>query len=281
MPEPEFDGSSPTGDVSSPLDGTEAGSTAGHDGASTEAAERSDGYGPVEAVAAAPAPVGLALDSPALAESERLARAALAEIAPASLVGALVGVDDEGDGVYSLRFATSQPGYADWLWTVAMNRLVDEATPNVLETELLPGPDALLAPAWVPWADRLAEYEATHAEGADADDAGAETAARAVPTRRRRRTRVRVDGTQAAVDDVSAADGPSSGHAADDDESVAERDRAGSTGDDERGRRDATTRPARGTVLRTGARRRRTVRERAATEELGDTSIPEGASGSE
>ena len=30
----------------------------------------------------------------------------------------------------------------------------------MLETELMPGESALLAPDWVPWSDRLAEYRA-------------------------------------------------------------------------------------------------------------------------
>ena len=33
----------------------------------------------------------------------------------------------------------------------------------MLETELMPGDGALLAPDWVPWADRLEEYKAAQA----------------------------------------------------------------------------------------------------------------------
>lgn len=229
----------------------------------------------------APAPLGLSLDDPALAESERLAREALAEVTRPALVGALVRVDDEGGGVYSLRFETTQRGYVDWLWTVAMNRLVDEPRPNVLETELLPGVDALLAPAWVPWADRLAEYEAAHADEVEDEDdteASGETAELAVSSRRRRRTRVRVDATS----------GPSDGAAPEGHERPAEPTASdegspgGGTSSDaselERPSTSRASRPARGTVLRTGARRRRTKRGSEAVEDGG---APTGAAQSD
>jgi hypothetical protein len=61
------------------------------------------------------------------------------------------------DGVATVRFASSQPGYPGWFWTVALSDLPD-ITPTVLELELLPGEGALLSPDWVPWADRMEEY---------------------------------------------------------------------------------------------------------------------------
>jgi hypothetical protein len=39
-----------------------------------------------------------------------------------------------------------------------MSRIDDSSEPFVLETELMPGDGALLAPDWVPWSDRLADY---------------------------------------------------------------------------------------------------------------------------
>lgn len=95
-------------------------------------------------------------------ELEALARTALAEITTAQSVGALAGVTEEGDGVVSLAFACTSPGYPGWHWTVSIAQLPD-AEPSVLEAELLPGDGALLAPDWVPWADRLADYEAMQA----------------------------------------------------------------------------------------------------------------------
>ena len=98
---------------------------------------------------------------------EDLARGALLEITPASTVGEYVGTTDEGDGVVSVLFASAQPGYPDWRWTVSIAQVEGEE-PTVREAELMPAEGALLAPDWVPWSDRLADYKA--AQEPDADD---------------------------------------------------------------------------------------------------------------
>ena len=97
-----------------------------------------------------------------------LARRALTEITPADTIGEELEPVDEVDGVVSVRFATLLPGYPGWAWTVSVAQVAGEE-PSVLEAELLPGDDALVAPPWVPWADRLAEMTAQEA-GDDSDD---------------------------------------------------------------------------------------------------------------
>jgi len=96
-----------------------------------------------------------------------VARAALLEITPASTVGDLVSEQSEGDGVSTVRFASTMLGYPDWFWTVSVAQLTAEdghlEQPTVLEAELLPGDGALIAPDWVPWADRLEDYKAAQA----------------------------------------------------------------------------------------------------------------------
>jgi len=96
-----------------------------------------------------------------------VARAALLEITPESTVGALVSEQSEGDGVSTVRFASTMLGYPDWFWTVSVAQLTAEdghlEEPTVLEAELLPGEGALIAPDWVPWADRLEDYKAAQA----------------------------------------------------------------------------------------------------------------------
>ena len=98
-----------------------------------------------------------------------LALAALHEITPASTVGPAAGYTAEDDGAVSLRFHTRLAGYPGWFWTVSV-AVVDDSEPTVLEVELLPGDGALLAPDWVPWATRLAEYQAAQAAAAVDDD---------------------------------------------------------------------------------------------------------------
>ena len=110
----------------------------------------------------------------ALLDAHDLAYAALLEITPAATIGKPAGHIVEPDGVVSLMFETTLLGYPGWFWTVSLARVAGEE-PTVLEAELLPGEKALVAPDWVPWAVRLAEYQAAQAAAAelareDADD---------------------------------------------------------------------------------------------------------------
>lgn len=101
-------------------------------------------------------------DSVATSTDFELGRVALLEITTAETIGEPAGSIDEGDGVVSVYFACTMTGYPGWRWTVSIAH-VSGLEPGVLETELTPGDDALLSPAWVPWADRLAEYKETQA----------------------------------------------------------------------------------------------------------------------
>jgi hypothetical protein len=100
---------------------------------------------------------------PEFAPLEELARGALAEITDAETVGGFLGQVDETGGAVSLLFEAAMLGYPGWRWTVSI-ATVEGAEPTVLEAELMPGEGALLSPDWVPWSERLAEYEA--AQGA-------------------------------------------------------------------------------------------------------------------
>ncbi|OII37342.1 DNA primase [Curtobacterium sp. MMLR14_010] len=102
-----------------------------------------------------------------------LARTALLEVTEESTVGSFAGTTDEGDGVVSVLFANRMAGYPGWRWTVSVAHVEGE-DPSVLEVELMPGDGSLLAPEWVPWSERLADYRAAQ-EGVDeADVDGAE-----------------------------------------------------------------------------------------------------------
>lgn len=107
---------------------------------------------------------------PRLLAAHDLALAALHEITPASTVGPAADYALEPGGAVSLRFHNRLPGYPGWYWTVTL-AVVSDAEPTVLEVELLPGAGALLAPDWVPWATRLAEYHAQQAAAAESADA--------------------------------------------------------------------------------------------------------------
>ncbi|MFN4002431.1 DUF3027 domain-containing protein [Microcella sp.] len=118
---------------------------------------------PKKAAATAVAPGAAGADAAVL---EPIARQALGEITRPANVGSLRDVV-VADDVATVRFATTQGGYLGWFWTVSI-AVNPGLEPSVLETELMPAEGALLAPEWVPWADRLEEYLAQQAlEGAD------------------------------------------------------------------------------------------------------------------
>lgn len=129
---------------------------------------------PVEAAAAAeviaPAAEVIAIDE---AVARELARAALGEITPETTIGDPVDASTDAEGVLTVRFANRMPGYPGWFWTVSLAQ-VDGSAPTVLEAELMPGEGALTAPDWLPWAERLAEYQAAQAaaaaEGLETDE---------------------------------------------------------------------------------------------------------------
>ncbi len=61
----------------------------------------------------------------------------------------------EGDRVVTHYFACKELGYRGWRWAVTVARASRAKIVTVDEAVLLPGPDALLAPEWVPWSERL------------------------------------------------------------------------------------------------------------------------------
>ncbi|MGL3807722.1 DUF3027 domain-containing protein [Paeniglutamicibacter sp. R2-26] len=92
-----------------------------------------------------------------LAAAHERARAALLEIAPESMIGAHLDAVCDGDRLVTHRFVTLQPGYEGWCWFATLTRIPRAQAKDitVCEVGILPGEDALLAPAWVPWAERV------------------------------------------------------------------------------------------------------------------------------
>lgn len=85
-----------------------------------------------------------------------LARAAILEVADsADDVGPHLGCETEGQRVVSHYFAANLAGYPGWKWVATLSRAARARNATVCEVELLPGDGALLAPRWVPWAERL------------------------------------------------------------------------------------------------------------------------------
>ncbi|PFG66139.1 DUF3027 domain-containing protein [Enemella evansiae] len=94
----------------------------------------------------------------ACADAVDLAReAAEAATTVVMSVGEHTEVRAEADRVATHYFACTHPGYRGWQWAVTVARASRARKVTVDEVVLLPGPDALLSPAWVPWADRISD----------------------------------------------------------------------------------------------------------------------------
>ncbi len=103
----------------------------------------------------APRPVTRPTKELVLAGAVDLARQAAEEVALPGQVGDHQGVVIEDERLLTHLFASLVPGYQGWHWAVTVARPPRGRAATVCEVALLPGDGALLAPAWVPWAERL------------------------------------------------------------------------------------------------------------------------------
>ncbi len=97
------------------------------------------------------------LADPALVDAAAVstARAAAQEEAGAEPVGEHVGVLAEDEASVTHLFEAAHAGYRGWNWAVTV-AFAGPGTPvSVSEVVLLPGKDALVAPDWVPWHERV------------------------------------------------------------------------------------------------------------------------------
>jgi hypothetical protein len=85
------------------------------------------------------------------AEAVELARSAVTEEEPGAHLDAVA----EGERLVTHLFECQLPGYRGWRWAVTVTRIPRSRHVTICEAVLLPGPDALVAPAWIPWHERL------------------------------------------------------------------------------------------------------------------------------
>lgn len=95
------------------------------------------------------------LDDQDLAAATELARAAAVTEAEADFVGDHLGMAMEDERFATHLFACLHPGYVGWHWAVTVARAPEQTEVTVCDVVLLPGPTALVAPAWVPWSERV------------------------------------------------------------------------------------------------------------------------------
>jgi hypothetical protein len=104
-----------------------------------------------------------------------LALQALRETTELALIGDFVSESEIEKNVIEIRFACTLKQYQHWNWVVTLTQ-IDKRNPlTVSEINLLASEDAALAPQWVPWAERLAEFRRQlRAEGKANSDAEAD-----------------------------------------------------------------------------------------------------------
>ncbi|MBO0849612.1 MAG: DUF3027 domain-containing protein [Pseudonocardia sp.] len=90
-----------------------------------------------------------------LLDAVELAREAAVELAGAEAVGGHEQAQAEDEHAATHFFTAHLSGYRGWRWAVTVADGGPDTPITVSEALLLPGPDALVAPAWVPWQERV------------------------------------------------------------------------------------------------------------------------------
>lgn len=90
-----------------------------------------------------------------LAAAKDVALQGVREIAPAHAIGLVHHVRAEEERLSTHLFECTLPGYRGWFWFATLSRAPRSRVATICEVGLLPGDDALIAPDWVPWADRV------------------------------------------------------------------------------------------------------------------------------
>ncbi|MCW2843792.1 MAG: hypothetical protein JWN22_1708 [Nocardioides sp.] len=98
--------------------------------------------------------VRLKPDTAAVAAVDQ-ARAALLEEADAADVGEHLGHVVEDERLVTHQFACTRPGYVGWRWCVTVARAPRQKTITIDEIVLIPGDEAIVAPPWVPYRERI------------------------------------------------------------------------------------------------------------------------------
>jgi hypothetical protein len=89
-----------------------------------------------------------------LRDAVDVARAAAVDVA-GTAVGDYLGAELEDDLVVAHDFASTDKAYVGWRWSVTVTRAEGADEVTVDDVVLLPGTAALVAPAWVPWSERV------------------------------------------------------------------------------------------------------------------------------
>jgi len=82
-------------------------------------------------------------------------KAAIEDAGKSEYVGEFYSVDSDEDRVATYLFEAKLPGYHGWRWGVTVAKIDNASKPTICDVVLLPGTQALLAPNWVPYSQRI------------------------------------------------------------------------------------------------------------------------------
>src|SRR5215218_3409965 len=111
-----------------------------------------------------------------LAAAVETARSAIEGITAASDIGRHLAAKSEGDRLVTHLFESRLPGYGGWEWGAVLTRNSRSKVVTVNELGLLPSEDSILAPEWVPWAERVRPEDEQEPEREQEPETETETA---------------------------------------------------------------------------------------------------------
>jgi hypothetical protein len=85
--------------------------------------------------------------------------AAIEDVKNEKFVGSLLSVDTDDDHIATYLFQAFLPGYVDWRWAVTVAKVDQDSPTTVCDVVLLPGPDSLRAPDWIPYSARVTKED--------------------------------------------------------------------------------------------------------------------------
>jgi len=88
---------------------------------------------------------------------QQFAKDALTEFSDGSF-GKFISEKEIEKGIFDVRFEATARGYQGWHWVVTITQPDKRKGATISEISLMAGPDALVAPPWVPWSERLKDF---------------------------------------------------------------------------------------------------------------------------
>jgi len=91
--------------------------------------------------------------------AELARNAAIEDSKDEKFVGSLISTDSDDEHISTYLFEAFLPGYFDWRWAVTVAKVNEQSSPTICDVVLLPGPNSLRAPDWIPYSARVTKED--------------------------------------------------------------------------------------------------------------------------